>query len=159
MTEKNPNLTRIAPVASKPSSANSREGGAPLRGAGVVGRRVWGALGLAAFGLGAVGAIVPVLPTTPFILVAAFCFARSSERLDAWFHGTALYRVVFSGYMQRRMMSVRAKLSLLVPLSILMALGMYFTGGIPVLRTIVAVVWAVHIVYFGFVVKTERASA
>lgn len=158
MTEKNPNLTRIAPVASKPSSANSREGGAPLCGAGVVGRRVWGALGLAAFGLGAVGAIVPVLPTTPFILVAAFCFARSSERLDAWFHGTALYRVVFSGYMQRRMMSVRAKLSLLVPLSILLALGMYFTGGIPVLRTIVAVVWAVHIVYFGFVVKTERRA-
>lgn len=162
MTEKNANLVRIAPV---PMASPAKDGGqglpadAPARRAGVVGCKVWGALGIVAFGLGAVGAALPVLPTTPFILLAAYCFARSSQRLDAWFHGTALYRVVFSGYMEHRMMSVRAKLSLLAPVSVLMALGMYFTGGIPALRVLIAVVWAAHIVYFGFVVKTERASA
>ncbi len=156
MTEKSTDLTRITPVSPIPPNADLRESAERGRRSGAVGRRVWGALGLAAFGLGAVGAALPVLPTTPFILVAAFCFARSSERLDAWFRGTALYRVVFSGYMERRAMSVRAKLSLLVPVSVLMALGVYFTGGIPVLRAVVAVVWAAHIVYFGFAVKTER---
>lgn len=158
MTEKNTDLTRITPAPPIPPNADCRENTGPARRSGAVGRRVWGALGLAAFGLGAVGAALPVLPTTPFILVAAFCFARSSARLDAWFHGTALYRVVFSGYMERRAMSVRAKLSLLVPVSVLMALGVYFTGGIPVLRAVVAVVWAAHIVYFGFAVKTERRA-
>ena len=162
MTEKNAELVRIAPKSiACPDNADGLgpSAAAPARRAGGVGRKVWGALGLATFGLGAVGAVLPVLPTTPFILLAAFCFARSSQRLDAWFHGTALYRVVFSGYMGRRMMIVRAKLSLLVPVSVLMALGMYFTSGIPLLRAIIAVVWAAHIAYFGLWVKTDRAGA
>ena len=112
--------------------------------------------GLTAFGLGAAGAVLPVLPTTPFILLAAFCFARSSERLDAWFQSTRLFQLVFSSYMERRAMSVKAKLRLLVPVTILMALGFVFTARIPVLRAVIAVVWAGHLIYFGFVVKTER---
>lgn len=47
-------------------------------------------LGLVALGLGAIGAVLPLLPTTPFVLVAAFAFARSSDRLHGWLlaHGT-----------------------------------------------------------------------
>ena len=38
--------------------------------------------------LGAVGAVMPILPAFPFLMLAAFCFARSSDRLDQWFKGT-----------------------------------------------------------------------
>ena len=47
-------------------------------------RAFWGALGLLAVALGAIGIVTPLLPTVPFLLLAAFCFARSSDRLHGW---------------------------------------------------------------------------
>lgn len=47
-------------------------------------RIVWIAFGLLCVGLAFVGIALPLLPTVPFLLLAAFCFARSSERLHNW---------------------------------------------------------------------------
>lgn len=47
-------------------------------------RALWAAFGYLAVALGAVGIVTPFLPTVPFLLLAAFCFARSSERLHKW---------------------------------------------------------------------------
>ncbi|KAF0124720.1 MAG: hypothetical protein FD189_2272 [Elusimicrobia bacterium] len=49
-------------------------------------RAVLAALGVFFVALGALGAVLPVLPTTPFLLLAAWCFARSSDRLYRWLH-------------------------------------------------------------------------
>ena len=47
-------------------------------------RFLWAALGLICVGLGMLGVVLPLLPTVPFMLLAAFFFARSSERLHYW---------------------------------------------------------------------------
>lgn len=53
-------------------------------------RILWLLAGLTSVAVGAVGLVLPLLPATPFLLVAAFAFARSSERLSRWLqeHGT-----------------------------------------------------------------------
>jgi uncharacterized membrane protein YbaN (DUF454 family) len=117
---------------------------------------LWAAGGFLFFALGMAGVVLPILPTTPFILVAAFCFARSSDRLNSWFKGTKVYKMVLEGYMTKRSMTLRAKLTILVPVTVLLAVGFAMMGSVPVGRAIVAIVWVGHIVYFGFVVKTER---
>lgn len=134
------------------------EAEAPRDGSRVA-RALWAVGGFATFGLGALGAVLPIVPTTPFLLVAAFCFARSSERARSWFRSTRLYRTVLEGYMSKRAMTVRAKLSLLAPITAVLAVSFALMGSVPVGRIVVALVWVAHLVYFGFVVKTVPAQA
>ena len=57
-------------------------------------------LGCIGLGLGAVGAVVPMLPAFPFLLLAAFCFARSSQKLHTWFINTRLYKENLESYVK-----------------------------------------------------------
>lgn len=54
-------------------------------------RRLYLAAGVLFVGIGFVGAILPVLPTTPWLLLASYCFARSSPRLESWLRRTPYF--------------------------------------------------------------------
>ena len=66
------------------------------------------ALGLLAVGLGALGVMVPGLPTTPFILLASWLFYRSSPRLQQWLLASWLGKYI-RGYQRRGGMTVTQK--------------------------------------------------
>jgi uncharacterized membrane protein YbaN (DUF454 family) len=50
-------------------------------------RPLWAVAGLVSLGLGILGIFLPVLPTTPLVLLAAFCFGKGAPRLRAWITG------------------------------------------------------------------------
>jgi uncharacterized protein len=65
--------------------------------------------GLLCVGLGALGIILPGLPTTPFLLLAAYCFARSSEHFHSWLLNHRWFGSYVSNFEEGRGMTRRAK--------------------------------------------------
>ena len=117
-------------------------------------------LGCIGVGLGAVGAVVPMLPAFPFLMLAAFCFARSSEKLDRWFKGTKLYKDNLEDYVAGRGMTWKTKIRIMITVTVLMSVGFIMMGtkGIITGCIVLGCVWAFHILYFCFGVKTITAQ-
>ena len=116
-------------------------------------------LGCIGVGLGAVGAVLPLLPSFPFLLLAAFCFARSSQRLNDWFIHTKLYRENLESYVQGKGMTRKTKVRIMVTVTILMSIGFVMMNAVPVGRIVLGCVWVFHILYFCLGVKTIPAKA
>ena len=115
-------------------------------------------LGCIGVGLGAVGAVVPLLPAFPFLLMATFCFAKSSERLHNWFINTKLYKKNLESYVQGRGMTWATKIRIMLTVTLLMSIGFIMMSRVPVGRIVLACVWAFHMIYFIFGVKTLKAE-
>lgn len=71
-------------------------------------RWFWNLLGLGALGLGVVGVFVPLLPTTPFVLVSAACFGRGSRQLHAWLLTSRLAGPALQAWQRERRIPRRA---------------------------------------------------
>lgn len=115
-------------------------------------------VGCLGVGLGAVGAVLPVMPAFPFLLLAAVCFAKSSERLDRWFRGTKLYKNDLESFVKGQGMTRRTKIKVMITVTLLMSVGFVgmFSRQIYVPCMILGGVWLFHIAYFLFFVKTHR---
>lgn len=119
-------------------------------------KTLWIILGCIGVGLGAVGAVVPMLPAFPFLMLAAFSFARSSEKLHTWFIGTKLYKDNLEDYVSGRGMTWKTKVRIMITVTLLMSVGftMMALKRVAVGCIVLGCVWAFHIVYFIWGVKT-----
>ena len=115
-------------------------------------------IGCIGVGLGALGVVLPILPTVPFLLLAAFCFARSSERLNNWFIGTKLYKNNLESYVKGEGMTRKTKIKIMVTVTVLMTIGFIMMDQVLVGRIVLACVWVFHILYFVFGVKTIKTG-
>ncbi|MDN5870926.1 MAG: YbaN family protein [Nitrococcus sp.] len=70
-------------------------------------------IGVTAVGLGMLGVVLPVLPTTPFLLLAAACFARSSERFYDWLMNMPVFGQMIRDYRAGKGIPVRVKITAL----------------------------------------------
>lgn len=111
-------------------------------------------LGCIGVGLGALGAAVPLIPAFPFLMLAAICFGKSSERLNNWFRGTKLYKDNLESYVAGRGMTWKTKIRIMTIVTLTMAVGFIMMSNVPVGRIVLSCVWLFHVLYFCLGIKT-----
>ena len=122
----------------------------------VVVRYVFLTLGAITFALGTAGIVLPLLPTVPFYMLALFCLARGSERLHKMFLESSLYQKTVGAYERDKALTLRTKLSILLSVSTIMAIGAYFSQDMPIALIVMAFVWISHVIALVFIVKTKK---
>lgn len=109
-------------------------------------RVLWLCIGLASLLLGTIGIVLPLLPTVPFVLLAAFCFARSSERLHGWLLEHRHFGPAIADWRERGAINQGAKR--LATLSIIAVFAISWLMGLrPAFLTVQAVVLSAVLVF------------
>lgn len=110
-------------------------------------------LGFICLGLGSVGVALPILPTAPFLLAAAFFFAKSSKKLHDWFISTKIYKNHLDSFVKERAMTLKTKVSILLLASIMLAFPLVFSDNIYV-KVLIVSLYVIKYYYFLFRIKT-----
>ena len=114
-------------------------------------RALWTAGGTIFLGLGIIGIILPVLPTTPFLLLAAYCYLRGSERMHRWLLGNKWFGEYIKNYQEKRGIPLKIKVWAISFLWITIAISIFFFIEIIWIRIIMVIIAAAvtyHIVTF-----------
>ena len=119
-------------------------------------RYLWLGVGMTALALGTAGIVLPLLPTVPFYLLAAFCFAKSSERLHRWFAATKLYQKYVVPFNDDNGMTWQAKLKTMALVTGVMSVSGYFLSDNRMGLMMLGGAWLLQCVAMLFFVKTRK---
>ncbi len=122
----------------------------------IIVRYVFLTIGAISFVLGTIGIVIPLFPTIPFYMLTVFCFARGSERFHKMFLASSLYQMTVGNYERDKALTLRTKLTILSFLSIIMAIGAYFSQNRPIVLILMGLVWIGHVIAFAFFIKTKK---
>lgn len=95
-------------------------------------------VGVVCVALGVLGAVLPLLPATPFLLLASACFVRGSERLNRWLLTNKYLGPYITNIKERRGLPLRAKVYTLLLLWPSILISAYRLGSLPLLLVLVA---------------------
>lgn len=97
----------------------------PLRSQWFLTRWLFLIAGLFCLGLATAGVLLPVLPSTPFVLLAVYCFARSSARLHAWLIGSRLFGGIISDWQKHRAIRRQVRFNSVILIVFVVALSLW----------------------------------
>jgi uncharacterized protein len=109
-------------------------------------------VGLISVVLGAIGVVFPILPTTPFLLLASYCFAKGSDRFNTWFIGTKLYKKHLESFVKERSMTLKEKICILAFADFMLAFPLILIDSLFMKGVIVLILCKFY--YFIFRIKT-----
>jgi uncharacterized membrane protein YbaN (DUF454 family) len=119
------------------------------------------AVGSLSLGIGAVGVVVPVLPTFPFLLLTLICYTKGSVKFERWFKSTKLYHKSLEPFIKTKAMTNANKVKVLLLITALISIPIILVDVLP-MRIVLAAVILMHYYIFIFriksVSKTELAE-
>lgn len=120
-------------------------------------RSLYVVLGFAFFIVGIVGIVLPLLPTTPFLLLAAFCFSRGSSELHRWLLSLKYIGDIIKDWEDFRVITLRTKRVATVLLTILLSYPIFFLEFSIILKALAALT-GVSVLIFIWSCKGERSE-
>ncbi|HDJ5137581.1 TPA: YbaN family protein [Staphylococcus aureus] len=115
-------------------------------------------IGLIFTALGIAGAVLPLLPTTPFLLVAVFCFARSSDRFYNWLINQKIYKEYVENFYLHRGYTLQQKIKILISLYIVIDFSIYMVDVLAVRIGLIIMVIIQTAVLFTFVKTLPKSN-
>ncbi|WP_041139372.1 YbaN family protein [Beduini massiliensis] len=112
-------------------------------------------LGILFLVIGSIGVILPILPTTPFLLLASFFFAKGSEKFHRWLIHTKLYQNHIHEFVTTKAMTLKTKLTILLPASAMMILAIFIC---PVIYGQIVIVFLIIFKYYYFFFRIRTIS-
>ena len=104
-------------------------------------------LGIISLILGIIGIFLPLLPTTPLLILTSYCFLKGSDRLNEKFMKTKIYTKYVKKFQEQGGMTLKAKLTLTIPVSLLL-LFMFITIDSPIMKTVIVFMWLAKVIVF-----------
>ena len=111
-------------------------------------------IGSIALVLGSIGVIVPLLPTTPFLLVASWCYLRSSERLYRWLLTRKFFRRHINKIIEDKGLTLRSKAMILGAVWAMLLILIIFVFDSLTMRFVAFALGTVKTLFFIFILKT-----
>lgn len=115
-------------------------------------------IGILSLCLGSIGIVLPILPTTPFLLLSAFCFANSSKRLYQWFISTKIYKNHLESFVEKKSMTLQTKITILLLASLMLAFPLIFSQSLWV-KLIICCLYVIKYYYFIFKIQTIKNTS
>lgn len=105
--------------------------------------------------IGFLGVILPLLPSIPFLILASICFFRGSEKLDAWFKGTRLYKKQVEPYLRDRALTLKQKIWINIVADSMILMSIFIVGFLWLKILLVLIALYKHY-YFIYKIKTVK---
>lgn len=113
--------------------------------------------GFICMGIGIIGIILPVVPTTPLLLLASFFFVRGSKKFEVWFKGTWIYKKHLESFVRERSMTLKQKITILLFADFTIAFPFFILDSILIkIMFILIVIYKYY--YFIFKIKTVKKN-
>ena len=119
---------------------------------------LWVFLGCLFVGLGAIGAVIPGMPTTVFLVLAAACFIRSSQKLYDWLIANKTFGPYLKDYREGKGIPLKAKIVALIMIVGFVSFAVFFAIEVKPIKILVGLIGLIGFLYVSFIVPAAKKT-